>query len=85
MSPAHWMIASRLTGVSFRMESDFQKRKNECRSDACALYELPHDLKHFSRGLSYAVTDGEPSKWHLTTRMVTSSLKSSPQKSAAEL
>ena len=35
--------------------------------------------------VSYEVKAGEPSKLHLTTRMVTSSLKSSPQKFAAAL
>jgi len=36
-------------------------------------------------GMSYEVIVGEPLKGHLITRMVTSSLKVSPQKSAAEL
>jgi hypothetical protein len=35
--------------------------------------------------IRYEVKAGEPSNSHLTTRMVTSSLKSSPQKSAAAL
>jgi hypothetical protein len=39
----------------------------------------------FLRNMSYEVKTGEPSKLHLTTTTVTSSLKSSPQKSAAVL
>jgi hypothetical protein len=71
--------------MSSRLERDFRKRKNESGRDAYATFDVSHDSKHFCRGLNYSVTDGAASKWHLTTRMVRSSLKASPQKSAAPL
>jgi len=58
--------------VSFDMESDFRKGKNECvrwlRKSRSG-----QDLKCPTRGMYYELTAEEPSKLHLPTRMVTSS------------
>ena len=70
--------------VSFDMESDFRKGKNEC-GRWLRQSRSGQDLKCPTRGMYYELTAEEPSKLHLTTRMVTSSPKASPQKSAALL
>src|SRR6267143_5577483 len=68
------------------LRSASRKRENESRWDASAALQIPQHLKCSFRGSSYKLILEEPSKLHLTTRTVTSSLKpTSPQKFAALL
>src|SRR5260221_9858015 len=62
------------------------QRGNEPGQDASAPVIGPAGLEAFLCEMGYEVRAAEPSKPHLTTRMVTSSLKPTPlQKSAALL
>jgi hypothetical protein len=60
------------------------KGKNECGLRRLLQPKVPQDLKCSCRGVFNELIVGEPSKWHSTRRIVTSSLKSSSQKSAAD-
>ncbi len=77
------MAADTLT-VVFRDGNRRPERKKESGREASAARVAPVGLAVFL-SVSYEVKVGEPLKSHLTTRMVTSSLKASPQKSAAVL
>src|SRR6266481_5108424 len=76
-SPAHWTICQRAVSVSIRVGRLSKREERMCRAGAQAIslagLEMPH-----SRDV-YEFTVEESSKLHLTTRMVTSSLKLSPQ------
>ena len=78
------MIVNVLTGV-FQLASDLRKESNPCGQETSASAWATQVLKGFSCRMSYELTAKKPSKSHLTTRMVTSSSKPSPQKSAAAL
>jgi hypothetical protein len=80
------MFVSMLTGASFGMEIDVpSERRNMGRKHRRHAGGTRRTCSVSLCEISYEVEVGEPSKSHLTTRMVTSSLKSSPQKSAAVL
>ena len=70
------MHVSMLTAVFFGMEIDVPSRKMDLA--------VKH-WRHASWWWRYEMMVGELLKSHLTTRIVTSSLKSLPQKSAAAL
>jgi len=69
--------------ASFRMEIDFPRKGVGIRMGRANATRVRRNPKRSYRGRSYELRVEEPSKLHLTTRMVTSSLKLSPQKSAA--
>jgi hypothetical protein len=78
------MRVSMLTRGSFGKGDRRPEREKKSGREASAA-RWWNARAEFLGDLSYEVKAGEPAKSHLTTRMVTSSLKSSPQKSAAVL
>src|SRR5260370_209967 len=52
-----------------------QRARGQVGGGVTSHFRVQQGLKRFFGGWSYAVTPGEQSKLHLTTRMVTSSLK----------
>src|SRR5260370_36441146 len=78
------MIVSTLTGGLSGWRSTFRVRKGIGAVVSAELWW--HRTCSISLGdTAYEVTVREPSKTHFTTRMVTSSLKASPQKTASAL
>jgi hypothetical protein len=73
-SPAHWMIVSTLT-ARLSEHSDLRKGRNQGETEMSASGWATQVLEGLSREMIYEATVEEPSKLHLTTRMVTSSLK----------
>jgi hypothetical protein len=83
--PAHWTTCQYAGKVSLRMASDFRRGGPGVSEGNLPQPGVKRAERAASCGLFYELTVEEPSKSHLTTRMVTSSLKLSPQKSAAAL
>src|SRR5713101_956018 len=80
------MLVSILTGVYFGMEIDVPTERRNLGGKHPRHAGGSHRTYSVSLGdMSYEAKVREPLKSHLTMRMVTSSLKSSPQKSAAAL
>ncbi len=80
------MLVSMLTGVSLGMEIDVpSERRNLGGKNRRRAGGTRRTCSVSLGDASYEVKVGESSKSHLTTRMVTSSLKASPQNSAAAL
>src|ERR1700674_2797917 len=84
-SPANWMIVNTLTTCHSGWRATSERRGTNVDGRYLRWSRSRQDLKCPTRGMLYELTVGEPSKLHLTTRMVTSSSKLSPQKSAAAL
>jgi len=85
-------VSSELDGCQHADNVSFGKQsaQEEVRTRARGIYPSLSSRGSGERARSYDGVSGEltvevPSKLHLTTRMVTSSLKLSPQKSAAAL
>ena len=79
------MLVSMLTGVSIGMEIDVSSESRNLGGTHPGQVGTRRPFSVSLGDMSYEVRVAEPLKSHLTTRMVTSSLKSSPQKSAAVL
>jgi hypothetical protein len=84
-SPVHWMIVSTLTtvfqdGGRLSIEGEIHLVSSGLAPAGTHIY-----ICMLSQGKIYELGLEARSKLHLTTRMVISSLKSSPQKSAAAL
>src|SRR4029077_1219055 len=86
-SPAHWIDCQHADNVSFGKEPTCERggRNVDARPQTSLEAGLTRVSEHSYCGMFYELTVGEPSKLHLTTRIVTSSSKLSPQKSAATL